>query len=221
MATDFRDILAQGLPGMGLGLDTAQWDGLAAYLQLLEKWNRIYNLTAVRDPVQMVARHILDSLAVAPFIHGDRLLDVGTGAGLPGMVLAIALPDLACVLLDSNGKKTRFCLQAALELGLSNVEVVQERAEGYRTTRRFSTIVFRALGSIKDTLGAVAGLSASGGRILAMKGIYPGPELREVAYLRECVKVEPLSVPGLDAERHLVIVDMGCVAEKEIPLLRR
>jgi 16S rRNA (guanine527-N7)-methyltransferase len=174
-------------------------------VRLLAKWNSAYNLTAVRDPLEMVTRHLLDSLVVAPHLYGARVLDVGTGPGLPGIPLAVARPELAFTLLDANAKKTRFVVQAVGELVLKNVEVVQSRVENYRPSRIFDTVVSRAFASIADMLAHARHLCAPGGRFLAMKGAYPEEELKALpdGYDYEVV---PLAVPGLDAARHVVIV---------------
>ncbi len=199
--------LRKGLAALQLDLSEAVCAKLLDYVALLAKWNRAYNLTAVRDPRQMVTRHILDSLAVLPYLHGTNILDVGTGAGLPGIPLALVSPQRNFVLLDSNGKKTRFVTQAVHELGLSNVKVARERVEAYRPGAAFDTIIARAFSSVGALAEAAGPLCAPGGRLLAMKGIYPVAELEQLpgAYVvREAVRLE---VPGLDAERHLVIIE--------------
>lgn len=204
-------ILSDGLADMGLDLNGEQRRRLLDYVGLLARWNRVYNLTAVREPAKMMTRHILDCLTVVPHVWGERVLDVGTGPGLPGLVLAAVYPERRFVLLDSNGKKTRFCVQATADLGLGNVEVVQERIERYRNREPFTTIISRAYGSLANLLQTAGGLCAPDGRLLLMKGVYPHTELSEVAEQEECVKVLPLRVPGLDAERHLMIADMACI----------
>ena len=161
-----RDRLAGGLRELGLSLDDAQQQALLAYRDLLVKWNRAYNLTAVRDPGEMIQRHLLDSLSVLAHLDDRDTLDVGTGAGLPGIPLAIARPDLRFVLLDSNGKKTRFVRHARRELGLSNVEVVNTRVEQYRNAP--SQIISRAFAALPDMLQALAPLITDGSRVLAM-----------------------------------------------------
>lgn len=189
------------------GLETAE-TSLARYVELLVRWNQAFNLTAVRDPAGMVPRHILDSAVLSPLLRAGPLLDVGTGAGLPGIVLAILDPGLKVTLLDSNGKKTRFCRQAAAELGLKNVEVVQARCEDYRPTGGFVTVVSRAFASLADFVTGTRHLLVDGGTFLAMKGAYPHQEL---AALPEGVRVRgvhPLQVPGLDAERHVVEMEL-------------
>jgi len=178
---------------------------LLAYVALLEKWNRTYNLTAVRDPQDMVTRHLLDSLAIAPYLSGQRVLDIGSGPGLPGIPLAIARPDLSFTLLDANAKKTRFMTQVVGELALNNVEVVQNRVENYRPVQKFDTLVSRAFASIADMLNGAQHLCAPHGRYLAMKGAYPEAELAAVPPGFAC-EVVALQVPGLGAKRHLAIL---------------
>jgi 16S rRNA (guanine527-N7)-methyltransferase len=198
--------LQQGLRDMNLDLTVPAREKLLIFLELLEKWNRAYNLTAVRDPEQMVPRHLLDSLSVLPHLHGTRVLDIGTGAGLPGIPLAIARPDLGFTLLDSNAKKTRFATQATHELGLKNVAIVQERVEKFHPATKFDTLIARAFASIPDMLAASRHLCAPhGGRFLVMKGVFPQEELTAVidGYQAE---VKALHIPGLDAARHLVIL---------------
>ena len=197
--------LQQGLLEMGFDLGTPVAKQLIKFLELLEKWNRAYNLTAIRDTEQMVPRHLLDSLTVLPYLQGSRVLDIGTGAGLPGIPLALARPDLEFTLLDSNAKKTRFATQAAHELGLKNIDVVQERVEKFHPERKFDTLIARAFASIPDMLAASRHLCAPSGRFLVMKGVFPQEELAAVTdgYRAE---VKALHVPGLDVARHLVIL---------------
>lgn len=200
-----RTRLDQGLAALGLALPAPDRERLLAYVRLLAKWNSAYNLTAVRDPLGMVTRHLLDSLVIVPHLHGARVLDVGTGPGLPGIPLAVARPELAFTLLDANAKKTRFVVQAVGELALKNVEVVQSRVENYRPSRIFDTVVSRAFASIADMLAHARHLCAPGGRFLAMKGAYPEEELEALPAGYD-IEVVPLTVPGLDAARHVVIV---------------
>lgn len=197
--------LQQGLHEMGLELPPPAVEKLLNFVQLLEKWNKTYNLTAVRDPEQMVPRHLLDSLSVLPYLQGPRVLDIGTGAGLPGIPLALARPDLEFTLLDSNAKKTRFATQALHELGLKNVAVVQARVEKFHPPEKFDTLIARAFASIPDMLAASRHLCAPNGRFLAMKGVFPQEELAAVTdgYRAE---VKALTIPGLDAARHMVIL---------------
>jgi 16S rRNA (guanine527-N7)-methyltransferase len=198
--------LRQGAEAMGLALDRGCVERLLAYLRLLEKWNRTYNLTAVRDPADMVARHLLDSLAVLPELAGPEVLDIGTGPGLPGIPLALARPDLEFTLLDSNLKMLRFVRQALHELHIKNAAAVQARVEAFRPGKIFATLIARAFASIPDMLIACGHLAAPGSRILAMKGAYPQQELAAVPPSYRVVEVKALRVPGLDAERHLVVI---------------
>lgn len=197
--------LAQGLIALNLGLTPVQQHQLLAYLGLLAKWNRAYNLTAVRDPGQMVARQLLDSLSVLPWLDGPRILDVGCGAGLPGLPLAIARPDLEFHLLDSNGKKTRFVTQAVAELRLGNVGVHQVRVEGFRPQYPFDVITARAFAALGDIIRWTEHLLAPGGRWLAMKAELSDGELAAVGP-GYCLEQHSLSVPGEPAVRKLVVV---------------
>jgi len=196
--------LAANLAQTGLKLDARARGLLLDYIALLVKWNRVYNLTSVRKPQDMLTRHILDSLVVLPYLQGPRVLDVGTGAGLPGIVLAIARPDWQLVLLDSSGKKLRFVRQAAADLGLGNVEVENVRIEDYRPQRPFDTIISRAFSSLDEMYRHCAPLCAPGGRILAMKGIYPLAEVEALADPSRVTAAHRLTVPGMDAQRHLI-----------------
>lgn len=197
--------LTDGLDALGLSLLPRQHQALLDYLALLYKWNRVFNLTAVRDPAQMVSRHLLDSLAILPWVQGSRVLDVGTGAGLPGIPLAIALPEFQFVLLDSNGKKTRFLKQAVAELGLSNVSVEQARVEAYQDARGFDTITSRAFADLHDMLRLTSHLRAPGGYWLAMKAGLAELERQPLPEGLEATTV-PLRVPGEPAQRHLIVV---------------
>lgn len=202
MADDAR--LDAGLAALGLALSAAARRGLLDYLTLLEKWNRAYNLTAVRDRSEMVARHLLDSLSIVRYIQAPRIIDVGTGAGLPGIPLALALPDCRFVLLDSNRKKTRFLIQAVAALRLGNVTVECRRAEEYRPAEGFDTVVTRAFASLTEIVTAAGHLCRRDGCLLAMKGRYPEAELAALPPAFRLLAVEPLRVPGLDAERYLI-----------------
>lgn len=205
--TDWRQQLRDDLAALGFpGGDT-----LVAYVELLDRWNKAFNLTAVRDPAEMVPRHILDSAVLAPMMRSGRLIDVGTGAGLPGIVLAVLRPELPVTLLDSNGKKTRFCRQAVAELGLENVAVFQARVEDYRPVERFVTVVSRAYASLADFVTSTRHLLVEGGKFLAMKGAYPHDELSALPAGVRVTGIHPLQVPGLHAERH--VVEMELVAE--------
>lgn len=198
--------LAAGVSALGLRLSEDRQRLLIRYLRLLEKWNRAFNLTSIHDLPQMVTHHLLDSLSVLPFVEGERLLDVGSGAGLPGVALAVAQPELRCVLLDSRGKKTRFLTQAVIELKLANVEVVQARVEQYRPEVRFDTIVTRAFSDLWEFRAGAGPLLAEGGRLLAMKGVWPAVELEALRAEGIPFEVYRLRIPHLDAERHLVVI---------------
>lgn len=200
--------LAAGLAALQLSLSQTQSQQLLDYLALLCKWNRAYNLTAVRDPGQMVTRHLLDSLAIAPWITAQRYIDVGTGGGLPGVPLSILFPEREFHLLDSNGKKTRFLFQVKTALGLDNMVVHQARVESFRSGEPFDGVLSRAFASLEDMLRGCRQLVAPGGRLLAMKGVCPDREIDAVS--AECdVQVYPLDVPGLAEERHLLILTPG------------
>jgi 16S rRNA (guanine527-N7)-methyltransferase len=190
---------------MQCALDGDQQSALLGYLALLEKWNKVYNLTAVRDPAQMVPQHLLDALSIRPYLHGERILDVGTGAGLPGIPLAIAEPQREFVLLDSALKRTRFVTQAVAELGLKNVEVVQARIEDYQPTALFDTITSRAFTATGDFVAATGHLLADNGRLLAMKGKLPEQEINSLPDQWVC-EVHKLAVPGVIGERHILLI---------------
>jgi len=196
--------IIEGSERLGIPLSGEAVERLVAYLGLLERWNRAYNLTAVRDPEAMVVRHVLDSLSIWPWIRGPRVLDVGSGAGLPGIPLAIARPECVFCLLDSNGKRTRFLIQATAELQLTNIEVVRSRAEDYRPYLLFDCVVSRAFATLAEWLASAGRLCASQGRLLAMKGVFPDDELACLPPDYILAGVYPLHIPGLDAERHLV-----------------
>lgn len=203
-------ILSSGLSELGLDCSNTVQTRLHDYVLLLDKWNRVYNLTAVRNPAEMMTRHILDSLAIWPYLQGKRLLDVGTGAGLPGIPLAIVsqeqVPERQFVLLDSNSKKTRFVQQTIAELGLSNVQVVHARAEDYHPGQLFDVVVSRAFASISDMLKFTGQHCSASGVILAMKGTDPAEELQQLPAGFRVEAVHPVQVPGLQGQRHLVCI---------------
>lgn len=200
-----RDTLTDGL--RTLQLDAGLADPLLAYLALLARWNRTYNLTAIRDPHDMVVRHLLDSLAMVPFVADlPTLADLGTGPGLPGIPLAIALPSLRVTLVESNGKKARFLREAVRTLKLPNAEVAEARIEAVDRPGAFAAITARALATLPDILAAGGHLLADDGHLLAMKGVRPDDEIAALPAGWAMTALHPLRVPGLDAERHLVVV---------------
>lgn len=196
--------MQEGLATLSLAVELSS--PLLAYLQLLAKWNRAYNLTAVREPSEMVTLHLLDSLSVNPYLYGERILDVGTGPGLPGIPLALANPAKHFTLLDSLGKKTRFIQQVINTLELANVTVVQSRVEAFQPPQGFSTVISRAFASLQEMVSHSSHCLERGGRMLAMKGQYPQAELETLGSEVEVLSVEQLEVPGLSAARHLVIM---------------
>ncbi len=203
-----RQDIEQGAQSLNLELSTTQAELLTRYVCLLNKWNKAYNLTAVRDPREMVFRHIIDSLSIVPHISGDRILDVGSGPGLPGVVLAIMYPAKNITTLDSNGKKTRFMLQAKLDLKLENLEVVNARVEAFASVTPFDVITSRAFSSLANMVDGTKHLLSPSGVYLAMKGLYPEEELKALMdrHEIELQGCEPLNVPGTDGDRHLVIL---------------
>jgi 16S rRNA (guanine527-N7)-methyltransferase len=199
--------IAEGLAAMKMDLAPEAPPRLAAYLELLAKWNRVHNLTAVRETDQMVVLHLLDSLSVLPHVaSAKRLLDVGSGPGLPGIPIAIARPDARVTLLDSSHKKAAFLRQAKTELALDNVEVVCERVEQWRPEQRFDAVISRAFSDLPDFVEQAQHLVAPGGKMIAMKGVYPFDEIARVPATHR-VQVVELHVPRLDAKRHLVFVE--------------
>jgi 16S rRNA (guanine527-N7)-methyltransferase len=205
MTLPLSQLLSKGMEQLSLSVDAETQQRLIDYILLLAKWNKAYNLTAVRHTSEMVTRHLLDSLAIAPFIHGQRILDVGTGAGLPGIPLAIIFPERRFVLLDSNGKKTRFLTQAKQSLGLDNIEIAYTRVETYADEFGFDSIVSRAFASITEMLTSTAHLLAAQGQFLAMKGLYPADELQVIPDYT-LLASHSLQIPGLQAERHLICI---------------
>ena len=196
--------LARGCEQLGVAREAELQTRLLDYLELLIKWNRAYNLTAVRDPQQMVIRHLLDSLAIAPHLLGERLIDVGTGGGLPGVPMAILFPEREFHLLDSNGKKTRFLFQVKTALALDNMTAHQARVEAFQDEPAFETVLSRAFASLEDMVTGCRHLLAPGGRFLAMKGTFPEEEMAAVATQCRIDAVHELQVPGLEEQRHLV-----------------
>ncbi len=198
---DASSRLSHGLDKMGISLDTDTCNAQIEYLQLIQKWNRAFNLTAITDLDQMVIRHLLDSLSILPFINVSPVLDVGTGAGLPGIPLALARPDIEFVLLDSNGKKTRFLTQVKIELGIENIEIIHSRVEDYRPGKTFSIVTCRAFAALNTILVRTQHLLTSETRILAMKGKLEMPAL-DAGFKQ--VDSHPLQVAWLNEERQLI-----------------
>jgi 16S rRNA (guanine527-N7)-methyltransferase len=206
-----RSALQRGLGELALALPPGAVDKLLAYLELLAKWNKTYNLTAIRDPLQAVSLHLLDSLTVLRELsdRAGALADVGSGGGLPGIPLAIAEPARRVTLNDANEKKGAFLRQAVIELGLRNADVHVGRAEQWRPAERFAIVISRGFASVADFLSACRHLVAPGGVLAAMKGAYPEAELAQIPADCDCGDVRRLKVPLLDAERHLVLCRVG------------
>jgi 16S rRNA (guanine527-N7)-methyltransferase len=198
--------LRQGLAALGIDLPEATQQKLLAYLALLLKWNKTFSLTALRDPEKAVSHHLLDSLAILPYVTFDSLLDVGSGGGQPGIPLAIARPELRVTLLDSNSKKTAFLQQAAIELRLVNIAVHCGRVEQYRPPTKFEAVVSRAFSELADFVTLSRELLGPDGRWLAMKGVWPHDEIARLPGDLCVEAVHRLDVPGVEGERHLVVV---------------
>jgi len=208
-ATDSRTELTEGLTGLGLSLTAEQIDRLLAYQSLLEKWNRHYNLVGGGDLDEFVVRHLLDSLAIAPFLAGaGQVLDVGSGGGLPGIPLAIALPATRFILIDANSKKTRFLFQAALSLGLDNVGVENCRVEHYQSPRQIDIVTCRAFASLAEILARTLQCFRPETELLAMKGRYPEEEIAGLPNDFRVAWIRQLAIPGIDSARHLIAVKM-------------
>jgi len=198
--------LASLLKAAGISLSDQQKEQLVAYVGLLDKWNKAYNLTSVRDPQQMLVRHILDSIVVAPHLKGERFIDVGTGPGLPGIPLAIVLPQVHFTLLDSLGKRVRFLRQVQHELGLPNITPVQSRVETFPSEPPFDGVISRAFASLQDMVNWCHHLPSAQGQFYALKGVRPDDEIASLPAGFRLISVEALQVPELDGERHLVII---------------
>ena len=198
--------LEQGLAELGRGLPQAAQQKLLAYAALLYKWNRTYSLTAMREQDKAVSHHLLDSLAVLPYVQAANLLDVGSGGGMPGIPLAIACPELAVTLLDSNSKKAAFLKQAAIELALPNISVHCGRVEQYHSSFGFAAITSRAFSELADFVGLTGHLLAPDGSWLAMKGVWPHEEIARLPAEVLVQAVHRLQVPGVEGERHLVVM---------------
>ena len=194
----------QGLQQLDCKPSSQQLEKLQSYLQLLQRWNKVYNLTAVRDPADMLPLHIFDSLAIADYIQGNHCLDVGSGAGLPGIPLAIIQPERQFTLLDTNGKKTRFIQQAIIQLELANAKVVQTRVEAWQPEQKFDAIISRAFASIEDFVDTSSIHLQDNGTLYAMKGQYDQAEIDVLPKGFKLSKMNKLIVPMLDAQRHLL-----------------
>ena len=227
--------LEQGLRDLALGVPANAQQKLLHYLHLIVKWNKHFNLSGITAIQEMVPLHLLDSLAISPYLEGERILDIGSGAGLPGIPLAIANPDKNFVLLDSNGKKTRFLFQIKVALELSNVEIVDARVDEYLSTAdtgEFSLITCRAFSSLSSIVKMIEKPLASGTKLLAMKGVYPHDEIAELQQdktinstsnkessndLNNCYKIESvieLTVPGVESQRHLVLIGQEAAVKR-------
>ena len=202
MIAQLETRLDEGLNALSLTLDATARERLVQYVLLLHKWNRAYNLTAVRDPNAMMTRHVIDSLTILPWVKGPRILDVGSGPGLPGMILAIVRPELQVSLLDSNGKKVRFQKQVVMELGLSNVTPLHERIEALSENQQFDQITSRAFSSLNDFVSLSRHVLADGGEWLAMRGRVDTDDVLPDDI--EQIGSHDLAVPGDPGERHLV-----------------
>jgi 16S rRNA (guanine527-N7)-methyltransferase len=198
------DALITGAAHFGVTLSAGQCAALKRLLDELNDWNQRINLTAIRDPQQQLTKHLLDSLSVQPFLRGGRIADIGTGAGFPGLPLALVNPHLQFVLIDSVNKKLKFVEHAAQIMGVNNVQVLHTRAQDYKPEPRFDVVVSRAMGSIENFVKWCGHLSVGGGRLLAMKGRRPDEELQALPNGWKAAAVHLLAVPGLDEQRHLV-----------------
>lgn len=204
---DLKGKLQPGVTSLGLDLPQSGLEQLVRFIELLEKWNRTYNLTAIREPEQMVSLHLLDSLALAPILKFGAVLDVGSGGGFPGIPIAIARPDLKLTLLDASQKRTAFLRQAVVELNLQNATVVCERVERWHSGETFDWIVSRAFAELGEFVSSCAPLLKPGGLFAAMKGAISSDELAALPPAFRVQSVLPLVVPGLEAERHVVLVE--------------
>lgn len=201
-----QSMLTDGLKQLDLQLDQTKQDQLIEFVLLLDKWNQAYNLTSVRDPEQMMIKHILDSLAVAPFLTQTRYIDVGTGPGLPGIPLAIAFPEKSFTLLDSLGKRIRFIKQTSFALKLKNITPVQSRVEQFKPDVPYDSVLTRAFASIKDMLHWCQHLVDSQGQFYALKGQLPDDEIQQIPEGFDVIDRIELKVPGLEGERHLITI---------------
>lgn len=196
--------LADGIHQLNLNIDRTKQEGLLAYLEQLLKWNKVYNLSGIKEPARMLSLHILDSLSVLPFIEEETLIDVGTGAGLPGMPIAICNPNKEVCLLDSVGKKTRFLFHVSTELNIKNVAIIQDRVENFRSDKSFDIVISRAYSSLFGLIVQTRHLLGEQSKLLAMKGLYPQEELKELPGGFKLLKAHELRIPGITQPRHLL-----------------
>ncbi len=204
--SELSSLLQQGVEQLKVPYDASALENMLLYIDYLDRWNQTYNLTAIRDKKEMVIKHILDSLALYPFIQGNRCLDVGTGPGLPGVILALALPQIEFTLLDSQIKKAQFIKRVLRELPLDNVTVCHQRVEDHHPELLYDVIVSRAFASLADMIKGTMHLRSSHGYYLAMKGVYPQEEIAAIESYHFSIEAEPLHVPFLTADRHVVII---------------
>ena len=204
--TQLAALLENSVAALPFDVSQAQQQKLLDYLQLIHKWNKAYNLTSVRNPEEMLAKHIVDSIAVMPYLKGQQFIDVGTGPGLPGIPLAIMLPNAHFTLLDSLGKRVRFMKQCAHELALTNVSPVQSRVEDHQPTALYDGVISRAFASLKDMLHWCQHLVDSTGAFFALKGQMPEQELDEISTTYTIDAVHSVDVPGLVGQRHLIVI---------------
>jgi len=198
--------LKEGIAAQGLQVDDQARAAMLQYLGLLQRWNKAYNLTSIKDPAQMLSYHLLDSLSIGPYLQGQAFIDVGTGAGLPGIPLAVTHPDKNFSLLDSNGKKIRFLFQIKTALKLVNVNEMQGRVEEYKPEQRYDGVISRAFASLTDMIEGSEHLLVPGGRFYAMKGRHPDKELSALPKGYKVEQAIELDVPTLDQQRHLIII---------------
>lgn len=201
------EFLQKALLDNHIDIPSATAEKMLQYLHLIREWNRVFNLTSITDHQEMIMLHLIDSLSIAPFLHGNRIIDVGSGAGLPGIPLALISPDKIFTLLDSNNKKTRFLTQAILDLKLNHVDVQHKRVEEFHPEQKFDSILSRAFASLKVMLESTEHLLNEHGQFLAMKGVYPETELKDIPKRFKVLAVHKLNIKGLDAERHLVCME--------------
>jgi 16S rRNA (guanine527-N7)-methyltransferase len=208
-ATQLHNNLQKQVAENRLLLNESTIAKLTDYLLLLEKWSRVYNLTSIRDPNHMIPKHILDSLSISPYLQGTRILDVGTGAGLPGIPLALTHPNCHFTLLDSNGKKARFLTHAIQQLAISNIDIVKTRVERFRVDFCFDTIITRAFSSLTDFLEKTRHLACQTGVFLSMKGQYPTEEINSLDSAFSIISVSPIQIKGLNEKRHVIVIRLN------------